>query len=121
MRPRYLYHWTMRLSVASIRATGLDPAYATGKRVVVWLTTRDRVMWGCAHAAMHQRCAPDDMVLLRVRVAGLVLGRTAWAGVRTSSETISPDRIEVCTLTPAPVSARTHTTRRRRRKANARA
>lgn len=94
--PRYLYHWTTRAALLSIRSDGLDPEYATGKRRCVWMVGRERMLWGCSHAAMHQRCSPDEMVLVRVRVAGLKLHCTAWRGVRTCSAVIPPARLEVC-------------------------
>lgn len=94
--PRYAYHWTTRAAILSIKSGGLDPAYATGKRACVWVGSRERLLWACAHAAMHQRCNPDEMVLVRVDVQGLRLNRTAWRGVRICSTVIPPSRLSVC-------------------------
>lgn len=106
--PTYKYHWTTGAALPSVMATGLDPSFATGKRRVVWMAGRDRVLWGCDHAAMHQHCSPDQMVLVRVRTDGLRLGRTAWSGVVTSSAVIRPSRLTVMQLRviPAPTKKR---------------
>lgn len=93
--PRYMYHWTPRVNLRSIMRTGLDPAYATGKRRVVWMGAGKRLMWACAHAALHQRCGLDDMTCIRIRVDGLRLGGTAWRGVKTSATIIPPSRLTV--------------------------
>jgi len=96
--PRYMYHWTPAVNLASIAQTGLDPAYATGKRATVWMADETRALWAVAHAAMHQRCGPDEMVCVRVRVDGLRLTRTGWTGVMTSDKLIAPSRLSVVSV-----------------------
>lgn len=98
MAAQYLYHWTPAICLPSVGEHGLDPAYAMGRRKVIWMADESSVMWAASHAAMHQCCSPDALVLVRIRVDGLRLTRTAWPGVMNCATVIRPSRLRVVTV-----------------------
>lgn len=93
--PTYTYHWTPRHSLASIAKSGLDPEYARGKLKVVWSCGESRIGWALSHVARHHETAPDDMVLLRVRIDGMPTKPSSWPAVTLVTRRIPVGRISV--------------------------
>lgn len=89
----YRYHWTPRSNLASIASHGLDPERASGKLRVVWSCEAERVLWAVGHVARHHECAPDDMVLLRIRVDGVPTKPSSWPCVTLLTKRVAPSRI----------------------------
>lgn len=95
--PTYRYHWTPRSNLKSIAKLGLDPSRASGKLRVVWCCEWSRVLWAVGHVARHHESAPDDMVLLRIRIDKVPTKASSWPCVTLLTRRIPPSRICVAT------------------------
>lgn len=95
--PTYRYHWTSTSNLKSIATSGLDPANARGTLRVVWCCEWERVLWAVGHVARHHETAPDEMVLLRIRIDGLPTKPSSWPRVTLLTRRVTPGRICVAT------------------------
>lgn len=93
-RPRYLYHWTHRSNLRSIRRQGLLACYATGQLRAVWACDRSQMAWALSHVAANHGWTPDSMVCIRIRVSGIENKRTAWKGVYTVRGDVSAANLD---------------------------
>ena len=75
-----LYHATPRRNLDSIKATGIDPKYSTGKIVAVWMHTKGRREWAILHT---QRWHDEtDIVVIEIEVPRAKLrrrGKGLWS------------------------------------------
>lgn len=90
---KYMYHWTHVSNLPSIARDGLRPDLAKGRLKVCWACDETRVAWAVGHVSAHHETTPDEMVLLRIRVAGLDGRRTSWPAVRVYERRIPASRI----------------------------
>ena len=81
-----LYHTTPKQNLWSIRAHGLDPGFARGKRKGIWLHTASKTHWAILHTMKRYRT--DEIVVLKVKVSRRVLTRR-WRGLWTCHEIIT--------------------------------
>lgn len=93
-RPRYLYHWTHRANLRSIRRRGLLASLATGQLRAVWMCDRSQLAWAISHVAANHGWSPDAMVCIRIRVRGLANKNTAWGGVYTVRGDVPVDNLD---------------------------
>ena len=100
-----LYHATPRKNIDSIKATGIDPDYSTGKIVAVWLHTKSRREWAVLHTQRRHNVGASDIVIIEVEVPREDLRRRykgIWstANVVTNFKSImSADELSVSPIT----------------------
>lgn len=94
--PFYLYHWTHKDNLPSIYGFGLDPARATGERLLVWACEESRIGWALCHIANRHGWHPDDMVLIRLQFSRVNWKRTSWPEVWVNDTVITAKYFRQC-------------------------
>lgn len=77
------YHVSPRKNQASIRRTGIDPAFSRGSSQAIWLVSRGKILWAIAHCAERHGVSIDEMDVWLVPTVKRQRS-TRWPGIVSS-------------------------------------
>jgi len=89
-----LYHVSPAKNYEYIFWGGLQPSFALGARKVVWLVTRDKVVWALAHVSARHSVSVDELGVFVVDASLADIRRTRWAHVFTCERRIEVARMD---------------------------
>lgn len=76
-----VYHVTRKANKASILKRGIDPVHSTGRQMLSWFVSFDKMQWAILHVMRRHFVHLEDVIVFQVEVPDGWVRKTGRYGV----------------------------------------